>query len=67
MLAVAGVADMDLCKLAHHAVAVEFAVAYTARDTSIDVVFHSTLLLGNSMPQIEENIKKRVDKSPCYM
>ena len=44
MLAVAGIAHMDLVELAHHTVAVEPAIGHAAGDSAVDRMFHIPLL-----------------------
>ena len=49
MLAVAGVAHMDLMELAHHAVTVELTIGNATGDAAVRKLFH-ILLLNVNMP-----------------
>ena len=63
MLAVAGVADMDLCEFAQHAVTVEFAFRYAAGNAVVDIVFHDLLLIPQYAACIQKISKEDIDKS----
>lgn len=64
MLAVAGVADVDLVEAAVHAVVVEFAVGHAARDAHVHIVFHFILLEKQYSPFSEKYLDKK--RENCY-
>ena len=50
MLTVAGVANVNLIELAMHAVRIELALRYAARNAAVDIVTHTVFLLAFIIP-----------------
>ena len=58
MLTVAGVANMNLVELAVHAVRIELALRYAARNAAVDIVTHTVFLLAFIIPVSQKNIPR---------